>query len=86
MGEEAKKRRKYLSQTDVPAYGLEQALRVPVAIATEHGKQPARPLLVAQTMELTPSASRFRMFCGAAIAYGLTKGGANAKVLNLPYS
>lgn len=83
MGKEAKKRRKYLSQTDVPAYGLEQALRVPVAIATEHGKQPTRPLLVAQAMELTPSASRFRMLCGAAIAYGLTQGGSNAKVIEL---
>lgn len=83
MGEKAKKRRKYLSQTDVPAYGLEQALRVPVAIANEHGKQPTRPLLVAQAMELTPSASSFRMLCGAAIAYGLTQGGSNAKVIEL---
>ena len=83
MGEEAKKRRKYLSQSDVPAYGLEHAMRVPLAIANEHGKQPTRPLLVAQAMELTPSASRFRMLCGAAIAYGLTQGGSNAKVIEL---
>ena len=80
---EAPKRRTYLSQTDVPSCGLEQALRLAQAIADSYGKQPTRPLLVADAMKVAPNAGYFRSLCGASIAYGLTVGGYNAKVIEL---
>ena len=83
MAKKNEKRRAYLSQSDVPSYGLDQALRVAQAIADEHGKQPTRPILVAQAMDLAPGGGHFRMMCGASIAYGLTNGGYNAKVIEL---
>jgi hypothetical protein len=74
-------KRKYLSQTDVPAYGLNQALRVAQAIADNYGKNPTRPLRVAQALGIQPSSSSFRMMCGASIAYGLTDGGCNSELI-----
>ncbi len=83
MGKQPGKPRTRVSQADVPTHGLERALRVAQAIAKEHGKQPARPMLVAQAMELKPTSSHFRTLCGSSIAYGLTKGGYNAKAIEL---
>lgn len=75
--------RKYLSQTDVPAYPLEEAIRVPLAISDNFGKAPTKPLRLAQAMNLSPNSSGFRMLCGAAIAYGLTEGGPNSEQISL---
>ena len=69
------KTRKYLSQTDVPAFSLPEAIRVAKAIADNYGKNPTKPLRVAEAMEMSPSSSTFRMLTGASIAYGLTDGG-----------
>lgn len=74
----AKRKRGYLSQTDVPGYPLQQALRVPQAIADNYGKAPTKPLRVAQAMGMTPTSGPFRGLTGAAIAYGLTEGGSNS--------
>ena len=76
-------KRSYLSQADVPAHSLDEALRIPQSIADNYGKQPTRPLALAEAMELLPGSSRFRMLCGASIAYGLTAGGYNAEVVEL---
>jgi hypothetical protein len=76
-------RRTYVSQTDVPAYGLPQALRVSQALADQYGKNATRPLRVAQAMAMQPSSSTFRMLCGASIAYGLTDGGYNSEQISL---
>src|SRR5438094_811693 len=57
-----------LSQEDVPAYPLEQALRVPRAIADSYAYKPTRPLNVASAMKMAPSSGGFRMLTGAAIA------------------
>lgn len=81
--EDSRPERKKLSQTDVPAYSLEQALRIPQAIADNYGKNPTKPLRVAEAMELSPGSSTFRMLCGAAIAYGLTDGGYNSEQIGL---
>lgn len=64
-----------ISQADIPAYSVVQALRVAKAIFDNYGKDPAKPLWVAQAMNLSPSSSGFRMLTGAALAYGLTDGG-----------
>jgi hypothetical protein len=75
--------RTYLSQSDVPAYSLEQALRVPTALSDNFGKGPTKPLRLAQAMNLSPQSSGFRMVCGASVAYGLTDGGYNATEISL---
>src|SRR5712691_7637241 len=75
--------RKYLSQTDVPSYSLVQALRVPQAIADNYGKNPVKPLRVAEALGMSPGSSAFRMLCGASIAYGLTEGGYNSATISL---
>ncbi|WP_269533009.1 TIR domain-containing protein [Chitinimonas sp. BJYL2] len=71
-------KRAKISQSDVPAYSLSQALRVLNAIADNYALKPTTPLRVAQAMEMAPTSSSFRMLTGAAIAYGLTEGGYNA--------
>ena len=72
-----------ISQTDVPRVTLEQALRVPRAIADQYGKTPTRPLDVAAALNMTPTSGPFRELCGAAIGYGLTEGGPNAQAISL---
>jgi predicted nucleotide-binding protein len=74
-------KRTYISQAEVPAHSLIQALKVPQAIADNYGKNPTKPLRVAEAMGLTPSSGHFRMLCGAAIAYGLTDGGYNSETI-----
>jgi hypothetical protein len=69
--------RVYLSQSEVPALSLEQALRVPTAIA-EYGAKPVSAVNLAMALDMSPSSGTFRALCGAAIAYGLTAGGYNA--------
>lgn len=76
-------KRSYVSQADVPASSLEDALRVPQALADNYAGRPATPLQVASAMGMTPSGSQFRMLCGASIAYGFIKGGYNAEQVSL---
>jgi len=74
---------KRISQSDVPAHSLEEALRVPRSIYENYGGDPTRPLDVAQALKLKPGSSQFKMLCGAAIAYGLTEGGYNAAEITM---
>jgi hypothetical protein len=77
------RKRTYLSQSEVPNYSLEQALRVPKAIGDEFGYKPTKPLQVAKAMSTQPNSWQFRGRCGAAIAYGLTSGGSNAPEISI---
>jgi hypothetical protein len=78
-------KRKYVSQSDVPSYGLEEALKIPQAIVDEYGGDPTRPLSVAKALDMAPTSPSFRMRCGAAMAYGVTEGGYNAtQIVVLP--
>ena len=77
--QEAKKKRTYIPQSDVPSYTLEEALRVPSALIDNYAGGPATPLQVASALNITPTSGTFKGLCGAAIAYGLTAGGYNAK-------
>jgi hypothetical protein len=80
---EAKSKRVRVSQSDIPAYSLEEALRVPKAIHENYGGHPTKPFDVAAAMELKPGSSQLKMLTGAAIAYGLTNGGYNASEIEL---
>lgn len=77
------KKRSFVSQTDIPTFSLTRALRVAEAIHQNYGKEPAKPLWVAQAMNVTPTSSQFKMITGASIAYGLTEGGYNAATISL---
>lgn len=76
-------KRRRISQTDVPRVTLEHAIRVPLALAEQYAKQPARPIQVAAALEMSPTSGPFRELCGAAIGYGLTDGGPNAGTIAL---
>jgi hypothetical protein len=78
VDESPKVKRVQVSQADVPAYALDDALRVAVAIADNYASNPTKPLEVAAAMNLAPASSYFKMLTGSAIAYGLTSGGYNA--------
>ena len=81
--EKATGKRRYVSQSDVPLHTLDEALRVPRAIADNYGKQPTRPLDVAAALEIQPTSSRFRTLAGAALTYELTDGGPKAEQIGL---
>lgn len=72
-----------ISQTDVPAHSLEDALRIPRAIHENYGGHGTKPFDVAAAMDLKPGSSQFKMLSGAAIAYGLTEGGYNAAEITI---
>jgi hypothetical protein len=80
---QGKARRARLSQEDVPAYSLEQALRVPRAIAENYAYKPTRPMNVAGAVGMTPTSGPFRTLTGAAVAYGLTTGAAQAPEIGI---
>jgi predicted nucleotide-binding protein len=72
-----------ISQSDIPAYSLEEALKIPRAIADNYNLKPTTPLSVASALEVQPNTGSFRMVTGAAIAYGLTTGGAQSTQIEL---
>lgn len=79
----SKSPRQRLSQSDVPGWSITDALKVPKALRDQYGKSATRPLGVAAAMDMSPSSSNFRMITGAAVAYGLTDGGAQADLIGL---
>src|SRR5487761_261850 len=78
-----KKERTYVSQSDVPLFSIDKALRIPQAILDNYGNGPAKPLEVAKALQVTPTSSNFKMLTGASIAYGFTEGGWNATMISL---
>lgn len=79
----SKRPRVRLSQEDVPGYSLDQAMRVPRAIAENYAYKPTRPLNVAGAMGMSPTSGPFRFITGAAVAYGLTIGAAQAPEIGI---
>jgi predicted nucleotide-binding protein len=76
-------KRAYLKQSDVPGASLEDALRVPRTILDHHAGQAVPPLYVAKVLDVDPRGSHFRVLSGAAIAFGLIEGGAQAASISL---
>lgn len=74
----SEKTRSYMSQEDIPAFSIDEALVVAEVIFAEYGGGPSTPLDVAAGLEMQTTNTKFRMLCGASIAYGLTTGGYNA--------
>ena len=76
-------RRVYLKQSDVPAASLDEALRIPQAILDHYASKPTAPLQVAKAINMDPKGSQIRVLSGAAIAFGLIEGGAQAASMSL---
>ena len=71
-------KRAYLKQSDVPMASLDDALRVAEAILDHYAGKPATPFQVAKALNLDPKGSQLKVLTGAAIAFGLIEGGAQA--------
>lgn len=78
-----KDKRKYVNQTVVPVYSLEDALKVPKAILENFGGKSTAPFQVAMALETTQASSFWRKLSGSAVAYGLTDGGYNSTKIGL---
>lgn len=76
-------KRAYLKQSDVPSATLTEALRVPQAIIDHYAGKPTAPLQVAKALNMDPKGSQIRVLSGAALAFGLIEGGAQASVISL---
>ena len=76
-------KKKYINQSDIPAYSLEEALKIPNTIIDNFGGKPTAPFQVAMAMNTTQASSYWRIISGAAIAYGLTDGGYNSVKIGL---
>lgn len=80
---EDQKKRRYISQADVPGVSLEQALRVPTAINDNYGGDATKPVRLAEALNMSPTSGNLRELCGASIAYGLTEGGSSAERISM---
>lgn len=76
-------KRAYIKQADVPLMTVEDALRIPQAILDHYAGKPTSPLYVAKALSVDPKGSTFRFISGAAIAYGLIEGGAQATTITV---
>lgn len=76
-------KRPYLKQADVPATTLDDALRVPQAIFDHYAGKPTTPLHLAKALDVDPKGSQIRVLTGAAIAFGLIDGGAQATSIDV---
>lgn len=81
--ETAQSKRPYLKQTDVPSASLDDALRVPAAIIEHYASKPTSPLYVAKALNIDLKGSQLRLLTGAAIAFGLIEGGAQAAQISI---
>jgi predicted nucleotide-binding protein len=77
------KKRTRISQTDIPAYSIDEALRIPRALIENYAGKSTTPLNVASALNVSPTSGPFRMLCGASSAYGLTKGGYNSAEISI---
>ena len=77
------RKRPYMKQQDVPSASLDEALRLPQAIMNHYAGKPTSPLFIAKALNVDPKGSQIRVLSGAAIAFGLIEGGAQAASISL---
>jgi len=80
---EVASKRAYLKQSDVPSASLEEALRIPQAILDHYAGRPTPPLYVAKALNVDPKGTQFKGLSGAAMAFGLIDGGAQASTISV---
>jgi hypothetical protein len=82
-GKSVSQKRPYIKQSDVPVTTLDDALRVPRAILDNYAGQPTSPFNLAKALNVEPKGRQLVNLCGAAIAYGLVEGGAQAESISI---
>ena len=76
-------KRSYLKRADIPQRALREALAIPQALADNFAGKPTPPHQVAMALNMSPTSSSWQSLTGAALAYGLTEGGKNARTIAL---
>lgn len=76
-------KRAYVKQSDVPAASLDEAIRVPQSILDHYAGRPTTPLQLAKALNVDPKGTQVRVLSGAAIAFGLIEGGAQATSITI---
>jgi len=76
-------KRTYLKQSDVPMASLDDALRVVEAIFDHYAEKPTSPFSLAKALNLDPKGSQLKVLTGAAMAFGLIEGGAQATSISV---
>jgi predicted nucleotide-binding protein len=76
-------KRSYLRQAEIPQRALREALAIPQALTDNFAGKPTPPHQVAMALNISPTSSSWSYLPGAAVAYGLTTGGYNAKTIAL---
>lgn len=80
---EPQQKRTYIKQSDVPLMSLDEALRIPQTILDNYAGKPTSPLYVAKALNIDPKGAQLKFLSGAAIAYGLIEGGAQATTIGI---
>lgn len=75
-------KRAYLKQSDVPMASLDDALRVVQSIFDDYAGKPVSPFQLGKALNLDPKGSQLKVLTGAAIAFGLIEGGAQAAAIS----
>lgn len=81
--ESASSKARRISQSDIPRHSLREALTVAQSITDNFAGKSAAPHQVAMALDISPTSSAWRTLTGAAMAYGLTKGGYNSDLIEL---
>lgn len=74
-------KRTYLKQSDVPNAAIDDAVRLPQAIFDHYAGKPTAPFGLARALDIDPKGSQLKLLSGAAIAFGLIEGGAQAATI-----
>src|SRR4029077_17344863 len=67
-----------------PAHSLEKALQIIQTIVENGASRPMDRLLLAQSINRTPSSSEFKKLLSSSLKYGLTEGTEKAEVVKPP--
>jgi len=72
-----------IDQATMPRIPLEESISIAKCLVEEFAGAPTAPHDIAMALDTTPTSSRWQRLTGASIAYGLTSGGYNAKMIAL---
>jgi hypothetical protein len=80
---QAPEKRAYFKQADFPQTSLQQAQKIASALVDNYAGKEASPPDIALALGMSPTSDAWPALAGSSIAYGLTEGGVNARVIKL---
>lgn len=78
-----KKKQVRITQSAVPLWSIKEALKIAQSLYDNYASQPTAPLLIAQSLDISPGSSNWRSLTGASAAYGLTIGAYNSDKISI---